>query len=380
MGEAALAVTDLVVISLEAWDGVWRRNQHLVSRLLAMDGRLRVLFVEPPADPLHDLRSGRRPRFARRARPSIRTPRLWTFRPLKALPRRLDPGWDDRLSRTVRRAAARIGMTDPVLWINDPGAARVSTRTGWRTVYDITDDWAAADRAPRERRRIVEGELHLLQAAAQVVACSQELVRRKAPHRPADRSPIVLIPNAVDVQAYRRPRQRPHDLPAGRAAVYVGTLHADRLDVGLCVETAAALRRTGVLALVGPDALADPDTRRLREAGVLLLGAKPHDQVPGYLQHADVLVVPHLVTPFTDSLDPIKLYEYQAVGRPVVATAVAGFRDAGVGTVAGRAAFPAAVVAAITRGDPDPPPSSPADWRERASAMASVLAELAGQR
>ncbi|MGB4890900.1 MAG: hypothetical protein WBP09_04440, partial [Propionicimonas sp.] len=32
---------------------------------------------------------------------------------------------------------------------------------------------------------------------------------------------------------------------------------------------------------------------------------------------------------FTDSLDPIKLYEYQAVGRPVVSTPVAGFRDSG---------------------------------------------------
>ena len=52
-----LSVTDLVVVSLEAWDGVWRRNQHLVSRLLAADPELRVLFVEPPADPLHDAAS-----------------------------------------------------------------------------------------------------------------------------------------------------------------------------------------------------------------------------------------------------------------------------------------------------------------------------------
>jgi glycosyltransferase involved in cell wall biosynthesis len=48
--------------------------------------------------------------------------------------------------------------------------------------------------------------------------------------------------------------------------------------------------------------------------------------VPGYLQHADVVIVPHLVTPFTESLDPIKAYECLAVGRPTVATTVAGFR------------------------------------------------------
>ena len=44
-------MTDLVVMSLERWDDVWRRNQHLVAGLLADDPALRVLFVEPPADP-----------------------------------------------------------------------------------------------------------------------------------------------------------------------------------------------------------------------------------------------------------------------------------------------------------------------------------------
>ena len=54
--------TDLVVASLEAWDGVWRRNQHLVFRLLRDDPELRVLFVEPPADPIHAARRRERPR------------------------------------------------------------------------------------------------------------------------------------------------------------------------------------------------------------------------------------------------------------------------------------------------------------------------------
>ena len=80
--------------------------------------------------------------------------------------------------------------------------------------------------------------------------------------------------------------------------------------------------------LLGPDALEAAQRGALEDAGVVLLGARPSVEVPAYLQHADVLVVPHVVTPFTDSLDPIKLYEYQAAGRPVVSTPVAGFRDA----------------------------------------------------
>ena len=63
-------------------------------------------------------------------------------------------------------------------------------------------------------------------------------------------------------------------------------------------------------------------------ASVRLLGPRPYADVPGYLQHADVIVVPHRVDAFTESLDPIKAYECLAVARPVVATPVAGLSRA----------------------------------------------------
>jgi teichuronic acid biosynthesis glycosyltransferase TuaH len=160
-------------------------------------------------------------------------------------------------------------------------------------------------------------------------------------------------------------------------AVYVGTLHADRLDVDLCVRTAGALDGVATVVLVGPNALAEGDTRVLREAGVVLLGAKPHEQVPAYLQHADVLLVPHVVTPFTDSLDPLKLYEYQAVARPVVATPVAGFRDSDDThtTVAGDSTFADAVADALTQRNSAAPTAEVLgiDWVTRASVMGAAL-------
>jgi len=132
--------------------------------------------------------------------------------------------------------------------------------------------------------------------------------------------------------------------------------------------------------LVGPNVLGDAATERLRRAGAHLLGPRPRGAVIGYLQHADVLVVPHVVTDFTDSLDPIKLYEYQAVGRPVVSTPVAGFRDAADEriTVAAGDAFARAVAAAVptNRHFPDGADGSVADWSERVAAMAAVLSRL----
>lgn len=370
-------MTDLVVISLEAWDEVWRRNQYLISGLLELDPSLRVLFVEPPADPLHDLLNGRPAQGHRRSRPDAGDGRLFTYRPVKWLPRRLAPGTDDHLARRVVREAARLEMRHPLLWLNDPRTANLSIHTGWPTLYDVTDDWVAARRPDEEHRRLLAGENTLLRTAAEVVVCSPELLKRKAPQR-ADR-PIEMIRNAVDVEAYRRPATRPIDLPAGRTAVYAGTVHADRFDVETCARAAEALRGVGSVVLVGPMLLGAADKSRLRKAGVVALGARPKDAVPGYLQHADVLIVPHLVTDFTESLDPIKLYEYQAVGKPVVSTSVSGFRDSGDDRieVVSATQFPRAVARNAQLALQDRPASAAPDWSTRTREMQLVLRRLA---
>lgn len=375
-------MTDLVVMSLEAWDDVWRRNQYLVAGLLRTDAALRVLFVEPAADPTHDLRSGRRPSFAREVQevPDVAPGRLFTVRPVKWMPRRFDPRADERLARAVMRAADSLGMRHPLLWVNDPGAVALAERSGWPMLYDITDDWLAADRPPAELRRVATNEARLFELAREVVVCSPELARRKGATRP-----VMLIPNAVEVASYRRLAvPRPADLPNGPVALYLGTVHPDRIDVELCEATARALGSTGTLVLVGPNLLAPDQVQRLQDAGARLLGSRPRDAVIGYLQHADVLVVPHVVTAFTESLDPIKLYEYQAVGRPVVSTPVAGFRDADDPriTIASGDAFAAAVVAAVPASShfPDGADGPVADWSDRVAAMAAVVQGLEPSR
>lgn len=369
-------MTDLVVVSLERWDEVWRRNQYLIHELLGMDADLRVLFVEPAVDPLHSVAKlhtrPRRGRGLRAITDSAADGRLWGYEPTKPLPRRLDPGYDRRTARRIARLVSRLGFDRPVLWINDPGGAWLVHETGWPTLYDITDDWLLAARDPAEHNRLVREEGYLLRHCAEVVVCSHRLQQTKGVGRS-----VTLIPNAVDVADYQRPRPRPSDLPNEPVALYLGTIHTDRMDLDLCVATADALSGAGRLVLVGPIALSAADRNLLTDHGVMLLGAKPKQQVPGYLQHADVLVVPHVVTPFTDSLDPIKLYEYRAVGRPVVATPVAGFReeaDRRIQLVRGqefaravRAALPASTRFPMGADDSGP------TWRDRAVAMRQVI-------
>lgn len=364
----------LVVVSLEPWDEIWRRNQYLVDGLLRADRQLEVLFVEPPADPVHDALTRRSPRLgAGLRRADGYGGRLWLLQPTKPLPRVAGPIADSALRAQLRAAVRRRGMRSPVLWVNDPLWAQLAVSTGWPSLYDMTDDWVEAARGGREHARLRAADELLLRSAGAVVVCSEGLRASRGGKRP-----VHLVSNAVDVARYREATARPSDLPPGGVALYAGTLHEDRLDVELAARTGRALHDAGAtLVFVGPNALSADNSARLQaEPGIAVLGGRPFHELPAYLQHADVLVVPHIVDRFTDSLDPIKLYEYRAVGRPIVATPVAGFRDAeGVEARAGDAFADVVAQLATSRRDSAPALDVP-DWSSRVAAMAEVIAGL----
>lgn len=356
------------MFSLEDWDEIWRRNQFLVQILLERNSALRVLFVEPPVDSIHDIRNRRRP-----ARPRFEwisaEKRLRALRPLKPLPRRLGGVSDASLLLQARLGMRAMGFSRPTLWINDLTYGPLIRSTGYPSLYDVTDDWLLAPLSSREVTRLRRLEDETLREADEVVVCSPALRESRGARRS-----VTLIPNGVDVEHFRRPAPRPRDLPASPVAVYVGTLHTSRLDVSLVLDLARELPELRVV-LVGPNSLEERTSEALRMAGVALLGPRPYSDVPGYLKHADVVVIPHVVSPFTESLDPIKAYEVVATGRPTIATPVAGFRGlGGQVTVVGREGFVEAARNALR--SEMPASALPADdlsWKARADAFQEVL-------
>jgi len=345
----------VALLSLEPWDQVWRRNQHLSTSLVEQGLVEHLLFVEPAR---------------RRGRLQVRHPRpgITALRPVQTVPNRLGgrhltAAW---LRRTVIRGA-------DVLWVNDAVLGALCLRDDVPALYDVTDDWRefAGPARIRDAQRRAED---LLSLRARTVVCSDVLAQRWRGRYGID--PLV-VPNAVDPAdwATARPRQLPGP---GPHVGYVGTLHPERLDV----ELVAAIARSpsvGTLHLVGPDHLTDPDRQRLRVAGVHVHGAVPREDVPGWMLGCDVLVVPHRVTPFTMSLDAIKAYEYRAAGRPVVATPTSGFQslaDDGAAVVEAEA-FVRTLAAVIDGTLTARPRSEPPTWDERARALAPLLSSRA---
>jgi glycosyltransferase involved in cell wall biosynthesis len=116
---------------------------------------------------------------------------------------------------------------------------------------------------------------------------------------------------------------------------YVGRLHTLSMDKGLGTLIEALRHVEGVsLALVGgPDDMADALRQHwvslgLNESRFLCVGHVPPERVPLYLSAFDLCAMPHPWTKhFAYHTSPIKLFEYMASQRAIVASDLPGWAD-----------------------------------------------------
>jgi glycosyltransferase involved in cell wall biosynthesis len=180
-------------------------------------------------------------------------------------------------------------------------------------------------------------ECMILRSADQVIAVSHEIERwllelGVAPQR------VMVLPNAVDAAHFevaereRNAVRTQFGLADQPVVGFLGTLKPWHGTETL-LHAIALLRRRGLaphLVVVGDgpqraqlEAVAEREG--ITEA-VTFVGAVPHEHVPPYLAAMDVAVAPYdQVQNFYFS--PLKLFEYMAAGRPVVAADTGQIRD-----------------------------------------------------
>lgn len=332
MAVSASASKGVVFISLENWDEIWRRNQFLVARF-AKRGLEPIVYVVPQRDLTNALRRLEWHRFKRR---EVFHPdgldSVNVVQPTKFLPNSI--GWArmvyERTYRSlIKRSVLTYGMTRPLLWINDHSAAHiVGAFEHGPVVYDITDDWTESSQSPKMLEQIRRQDEYLCGVADAVIVCSQHLYDVKT-RLVNNLEKLHLIPNGVDNEHYARSQEPFDECLQWEQPVfmYTGTVHADRLDVDFVVDMAGKLDK-GTLAFVGPTHLSAADQSRLAACPrVRCVGPVPYKDIPRWMASAVGFVVPHKITRFTESLNPLKLWEYLASGKPTISTPVAGFRD-----------------------------------------------------
>jgi teichuronic acid biosynthesis glycosyltransferase TuaH len=100
---------------------------------------------------------------------------------------------------------------------------------------------------------------------------------------------------------------------------YIGALDAERLDLDILAGIARA-RPDWNIVLVGPEDKVFLQSNLHGLPNIHFTGGKPFQQLAAYVQAFDVCINPQLNNPITKGNYPLKIDEYLAMGKPVVAT------------------------------------------------------------
>lgn len=238
-----------------------------------------------------------------------------------------------RFSNTVNcavtaRLLRRLGRSLPepvVLWIYDPGSAELAGSCGEVfAVYDCVDDYAEQASSARGHALLAAGDRRAARHSRLVFTTSRTMYDR---HRQLNAA-IHLVPNGADYDHFARaadPSTAAADIAHLNCPVlgFAGNFLSSKVDFDLLDEVARA-RPAWSLLLIGPEAR---DTASALERlghlpNVYWIGPKPYADLPRYVAAFDVGLIPYLSNAYTRSCSPLKLYEYLAAGKPVVATGV----------------------------------------------------------
>lgn len=210
---------------------------------------------------------------------------------------------------------------DAILWMRFPTPELVPLahdRSFALVVYEVVDDHRnGPGMSPRLRRVFDRAENELLGATGVVFAWSAPLRDRLARVHPN----TILASSAVDPAPFAAAAERP---PIARRALYAGSVDF-RVDTELLADVARLLP-DWEFAVAGPvEATAERVLRGV--ANIELLGTRPPSDVPLLVAEAAVCLMPYRTSAYTDNLVPVKLVEYLAAGRPVVATPIRAARE-----------------------------------------------------
>jgi len=385
-GGTVLQDRDIVYFSCLDWEPSRARPQQIALELAAAN---RVLYVEPMISLASMIERLIWQHHTRSLIPRVRRIQngLFLYTPPSFLPfslrsESLNSINKSLLVRCIRSAMERLEFRRPIVAVSHPSHHEMVGQFDEEfSFYDCMDHYTLLPDRRANPVVLAAMERKLVNKADLVFVTSEALHRGQEP----DGSKWVLVRNGVDLDHFDpdgcrlgEPDQELAGIP-GPIIGYIGGI-GSWFD-GDAVAHLAASRPDLSLVLVGP-VLDRATARKLRfSPNVYLLGQKPYQDLPRYLDAFAVCLIPFQVNELTRTVNPVKLYEYLATGKPVVAAEldeVTRYRDI-VSLYATKEELVKQVERALREQDPEAARlrvrvAGENTWRRRVEEMGTALA------
>jgi len=306
----------IVYFSSVQWFDVWQRPQHCVSGL---SKNFQVFYISPL--PFHhifsDIKGWLKKRiFEYNKELIIYSPILFSGENkshfVRLLNRMLTVGYMTELF-------VKYKISNPVIWMNNPFHAYIIEKFSYKfVVYDIMDEYIKFSIAPRDVQKL---EDLILKKSKVVFTGTNALFKEKKRYH----SNISFVPCGVDFEMFNSADKISRsDLPENISKInhpiigYIGGLN-ERIDTEL-IEYIAEKKENWNIILVGP--VQRSFNIRKKHDNILFTGLKPYKELPKYISKFDVAILPYKISDATYFINPVKLLEYMAAGKPVVSVPI----------------------------------------------------------
>jgi glycosyltransferase involved in cell wall biosynthesis len=209
-------------------------------------------------------------------------------------------------------ARADLGETDRILIVAYPHLAiarqlGVFAAEGWATLYDCRDDWEAFAEVGAAEWYDRSIERYVVNGADATFCVSRPLAEKI---RGWTDRPVDVSPNAYD-PAFRSPGYARRAIDVVKVG-YFGHLSERWFDWDALAEIARR-RPSFTFEIIGHG-----KTPGDLPPNVRILGARTHGEINAIAAEWRAAIIPFRIGPLADAVDPIKIYEYFALGLPVV--------------------------------------------------------------
>ncbi|MGF6223484.1 glycosyl transferase [Pseudomonas sp. YL-218 TE3947] len=178
-----------------------------------------------------------------------------------------------------------------------------------KSIYDAMDDFPSFYEGI-SKKAMSRREIAITKQVTRLIVSSTDLKKKWETLRPD----LTVIPNALDAEIL--PKIETQKTAVSKTVIgYVGTIGA-WFDWTWVIELAKA-RHSDLIRIIGP---VYNQPKQLLPDNIELLPACSHNEAVSAMLHFDVAIIPFLQNRLTKSVDPIKYYEFKALGLPIIST------------------------------------------------------------
>jgi glycosyltransferase involved in cell wall biosynthesis len=328
---------DIILLSTADWDSpFWTNKQHVAVQLTKRGNRvfyIDSLGLRRPSATSQDIN-----KIYKKVKKAFQKPRqvkenLWVWSPIilpfqsKDFIRKFN---FYVLNKWLDFWLKKLNFKKDILWTYNPLTVQlIGINSYKRLVYHCVDEIKAQPGMPSDI--LTKYEHELVKKSDIVFVTSPKLYETRKQWN----QNTYYFPNVADYDHFSKALNPETSIPEDLLKIpkprigFIGALSSYKIDFKL-LNYIAKNRPNWSIVLIGKIGEGDPWTnpKLLYEcSNIYLLGPREYKVLPNYLKGFDVCILPNTLNEYTESMFPMKFFEYLSAGKPVVSVDLPAIKE-----------------------------------------------------